>query len=74
VHRLREGCRWRSLSEVYGSYTTVFNRYNRWSKRGLWQATFAMLVESDDPPDAAICRAILVAQMSPDPSLAHHSG
>lgn len=54
VHRLREGCRWRALPEVYGPYTTVFNRYNRWSKRGLWQAIFAALVESGDPPDTAM--------------------
>jgi transposase len=54
VHRLREGCRWRALPEVYGPYTTVFNRYNRWSKRGLWQAIFAALVESSEPPDTAM--------------------
>ena len=33
LHRLREGCRWRAVPEVYGPCTTVFNRYNRWSKR-----------------------------------------
>jgi len=54
VHRLREGCRWRALPEVYGPYTTVFNRYNRWSKRGLWQAIFTALVESSEPPDTAM--------------------
>jgi transposase len=54
MHRLREGCRWRALPEVYGPYTTVFNRYNRWSKRGLWQAIFAALVESGEPPDTAM--------------------
>jgi transposase len=54
VHRLREGCRWRALPQVYGPYTTVFNRYNRWSKRGLWQAIFAALVESGEAPDTAM--------------------
>ena len=54
VHRLRDGCRWRALPEVYGPYTTVFNRYNRWSKRGLWQEIFAALVESGEPPDTAM--------------------
>jgi len=49
-HRLREGCRWRALPDEYGPYTTVFNRYNRWSKRGLWQAIFTALVEGTDPP------------------------
>lgn len=50
VHRLREGCRWRALPDEYGPYTTVFNRYNRWSQRGLWQRLFAALVECADPP------------------------
>lgn len=54
MHRLREGCRWRALPEAYGPYTTVFNRYNRWSRRGLWQAIFAALVESGEPPDTAM--------------------
>ena len=54
VHRLREGCRWRALPDAYGPYTTVFNRYNRWSKRGLWQAIFVALVESGEPPDTAM--------------------
>jgi transposase len=50
IHRLREGCRWRALPDEYGPYTTVFNRYNRWSQRGLWQRIFAALVECSDPP------------------------
>jgi transposase len=50
LHRFREGCTWRAVPEVYGPCTTVFNRYNRWSQRGLWQRTFAGLVGSSDPP------------------------
>jgi transposase len=50
IHRLREGCRWRALPDEYGPYTTVFNRYNRWSKKGLWQKILIALVESTDPP------------------------
>jgi transposase len=50
IHRLREGCRWRALPDEYGPYTTVFNRYNRWSKRGLWQRIFAALVEAGAAP------------------------
>ena len=50
VHRLREGCRWRALPLEYGPYTTVFNRWNRWSQRGLWQHIFAALVACADPP------------------------
>src|SRR5215204_4160341 len=50
LHRLREGCRWRALPAEYGPYTTVFNRYNRWSKRGLWQDIFAALASGAEPP------------------------
>jgi transposase len=54
IHRLREGCRWRALPPEYGPYTTVFNRWNRWSQRGLWQRIFAALVACADPPPVAV--------------------
>src|SRR5947209_2737621 len=50
LHHLREGCRWRALPAEYGPYTTVFNRYNRWSKRGLWQGIFGALASCAEPP------------------------
>src|SRR5271155_360486 len=51
IHRFREGCRWRALPDEYGPCTTVFNRFNRWSRRGLWQSIFAALIECADPPE-----------------------
>lgn len=54
IHRLREGCRWRALPPDYGPYTTVFNRWNRWSQRGLWQGIFAALVACSDPPEVTM--------------------
>jgi len=36
VHMLRCGARWRDCPEVYGPYTTVYNRFNRWSRQGIW--------------------------------------
>ena len=54
IHRLREGCRWRALPDEYGPYTTVFNRYNRWSQRGLWRRIFEALVEREGPPALAM--------------------
>jgi transposase len=54
VHRLREGCRWRALPDEYGPYTTVYNRYNRWSQRGIWQGIFAALAACSDPPAVAM--------------------
>jgi hypothetical protein len=43
-------CTWRAVPEVYGPYTTVYNRYNRWSQRGLWQGIFATMVGYNEPP------------------------
>ena len=46
VHVLRSGCRWMDCPAVYGPYTTVYNRFNRWSHRGRWQAIFEVLVQT----------------------------
>ncbi|MGH8679174.1 MAG: SsrA-binding protein, partial [Burkholderiales bacterium] len=32
---LRTGVPWRDLPERYGPYTTAYNRFNRWSARGI---------------------------------------
>ena len=42
---LRAGCPWRDLPERYGPYTTCYNRYNRWSKRGIWKTIFDKLAQ-----------------------------
>lgn len=43
IHVLRSGCRWRDCPHVYGPYTTVYNRWNRWSRRRVWQKLFEAL-------------------------------
>ena len=40
---LRTGSPWRDLPERYGPYTTVYNRYNRWAKAGVWLSIFETL-------------------------------
>ncbi len=42
---LRTGSPWRDLPERYGPYTTVYNRYNRWAKAGVWLRVFEALAE-----------------------------
>jgi transposase len=37
---LRTGMPWRDLPERYGPYTTAYNRFNRWSRRGIWKRDF----------------------------------
>jgi len=43
VHMLRSGARWRDCPAAYGPYTTIYNRFNRWSRQGLWQTMFEVL-------------------------------
>ena len=40
---LRTGMPWRDLPERYGPYTTAYNRFNRWSRRGIWKRMFDTL-------------------------------
>ena len=44
VHVLKAGCRWRDCPAHYGPATTIYNRFHRWSARGLWQRLFRALV------------------------------
>src|ERR1017187_7574867 len=40
---LRTGMPWRDLPARYGPYTTAYNRFNRWSRRGIWKRIFDQL-------------------------------
>jgi transposase len=40
---LRTGMPWRDLPARYGPYTTAYNRFNRWSRRGIWKRVFDLL-------------------------------
>lgn len=35
-HVLKTGCRWCDCPAEYGPHTTVYNRFNRWSRRRFW--------------------------------------
>ena len=54
LHVLKFGCRWRDCPAMYGPHTTVYNRFNRWSKAGIWQAMFNRLVQFDKPEAQSI--------------------
>ena len=46
MHMLRTGARWRDCPADYGPYTTIYNRFNRWSKQGVWEDIFYALTGS----------------------------
>ena len=46
VHMLKNGGRWQDCPRVYGPPTTIYNRYHRWSQRGIWTQMLAALVQA----------------------------
>jgi transposase len=51
VHVLKSGCRWCDCPEVYGPPTTIYNRFVRWARRGVWETLFRELAGSGRSAD-----------------------
>jgi transposase len=51
MHVVRSGCRWQDCPPEYGPPTTIYNRFNRWSKRGVWQKIFESVADAPEPID-----------------------
>jgi len=47
LHVLKTGCRWRDVPPAFGPPTTIYNRYNRWSQRRIWQRIFEKMAAAD---------------------------
>jgi putative transposase len=44
----RTGAPWRDLPERYGRWNSAFQRFSRWSKRGIWQRILEVLGSDED--------------------------
>lgn len=53
LHVLTSGCCWRDCPTAYGPRTTIYNRFDRWSRRGFWQAMLTALAKSGWAGEAA---------------------
>ena len=51
VHVLKSGCRWCDCPEAYGPPTTIYNRFVRWARRGVWETLFRELAGSGRSAD-----------------------
>jgi mannitol 2-dehydrogenase len=51
VHALRCGGRWADCADVYGPKKTLYNRFVRWSERGIWEGIFSALAGAGNAPD-----------------------
>ena len=45
VHVLKSGCRWCDCPPEYGPPTTIYNRFVRWARRGVWERLFRELAD-----------------------------
>ena len=43
VQVLKSGCRWCDCPPEYGPHTTIYNRFVRWARRGIWENLFRKL-------------------------------
>jgi transposase len=65
LHVLKTGCRWKDCPAKYGPPTTIYNGFNRWSRRRLWTRIL----------DALVAKGVLALSVSVDSSYvkAHRS-
>jgi transposase len=45
---LRSGARWADLPARYGPPTTIYNRFNRWRKAGVWNRLMDAIAKAHD--------------------------
>jgi|SRR6185312_4510990 len=64
VHMLRSGSRWRDCPAAYGPYTTIYNRFNRWSRQGVWSDIFYALTGVSDVVTASVDSTYVKAHRS----------
>ena len=53
LHVIKCGCRWKDCPSDYGPSTTVYNRFNRWSRRRFWTGMLEALAKAGWSGEAA---------------------
>lgn len=51
VYVIRNGLQWRDAPRGYGPHKTLYNRFVRWSRLGVFERIFAALVAKAGEPD-----------------------
>ena len=60
VHVLRSGCPWSHCPRDYGPAKTMYNRFVRWARRGIWKDIFAALAGREGHPDRLLIDSTIV--------------
>jgi transposase len=64
LFKFRAGIPWRDLPARFGPWHPVYQRFNRWSKAGIWQSLFEQLSRSPDNEYALIDSTIVRSHRS----------
>ena len=51
IHVLKRGLQWRDAPSEYGPHKTLYNRFVRWSKMGVFDKIFTALVDAEGVPE-----------------------
>ena len=51
MHVLHSGCHWSHCPREYGPPKTIYNRFVRWARRGIWERIFATLAGREGAAD-----------------------
>jgi len=57
IHAIRNGLRWRDAPSVDGPHKTLYDRYVRWTRSGVFDRIFTTMAEKAGPPDRIIIDA-----------------
>ena len=57
LHIIRNGLRWRDAPAAYGPHKTLYNRFVRWSRNGIFADIFAALAEDAGEPETVMIDA-----------------
>lgn len=50
IYVIRHGLQWRDAPAAYGPHKTLYNRFVRWSRMGVFDRIFAALAAAGGPP------------------------
>lgn len=51
IHVLKRGLQWRDAPAEYGPHKTLYNRFVRWSEKGIFDKIFTALARAEDTPE-----------------------
>ena len=57
VYVIRNGLQWKDAPRGYGPHKTLYNRFVRWSRRGVFERIFAALAGEADVPQRVMIDA-----------------